>query len=295
MIVLCATGTMFFFNPMRRYCKGQPRVTCDTFFAIKNIVFYLNDFKLPLSKLNAMCRNSLQVDEVDCFVSKTMTNRFRFRFRFVYWTLPDDWLFCAQKQGDTDEVTHNIYRSALVLSNRMHNIWHYGCSYSVQCTHMWYTICMNRSLWWLRILRTFHISCISWPIKCRLCSIVRSFQFWSALYENDLRWSRTVVHYVTLVCNCQRWHSTVKRQRFKTNAWVTKSTAKCRNQMRRCRLGVQKGVLEVNVNNHQEQEQGRSNVVTLNGNACYFLRRCGGVDYHTWTSELENSLLQIGR
>ena len=44
------------------------------FFAIKNIVFYLNDFKLPLSKLNAMCRNSVQVDEVDCFVSKTMTN-----------------------------------------------------------------------------------------------------------------------------------------------------------------------------------------------------------------------------
>ena len=112
-----------------------------------------------------------------------------FRFRFVYWTLPDDWLFCAQKQGDTDEVTHSIYRSSLVLSNRMHNIWHYGCSYNVQCTHMWYTICMNRSLWWLRILRTFHISCISWPIKCRLCSIVRSFQFWSALYENDLRFN----------------------------------------------------------------------------------------------------------
>ena len=50
--------------------------------------------------------------------------------------------------------------------------------------------------------------------------------------------SRTVVHYVIQVCTCQK-----RSPRFQTNMRVTKSIAMCRIEMKRCRFGVQNGVL----------------------------------------------------
>ena len=49
--------------------------------------------------------------------------------------------------------------------------------------------------------------------------------------------SRTVVDYVIQVCTCRK-----RPPRFQTNMRVTKSTAMCRIEMKRCRFGVQNGV-----------------------------------------------------
>ena len=50
--------------------------------------------------------------------------------------------------------------------------------------------------------------------------------------------SRTVVHYVIQVRTCQK-----RLPRFQTNMRVTKSIAMCRIEMKRCRFGVQNGVI----------------------------------------------------
>ena len=50
--------------------------------------------------------------------------------------------------------------------------------------------------------------------------------------------SRTVVHYVIQVCTCRK-----RPPRFGTNMRVTKSMAMRRIEMKRCRFGVQNGVL----------------------------------------------------
>ena len=49
--------------------------------------------------------------------------------------------------------------------------------------------------------------------------------------------SRTVVHYVKQICNSRK-----RLPQFQTNVRVTKSIEMCRNQMKRCRFGVQNGV-----------------------------------------------------
>ena len=52
--------------------------------------------------------------------------------------------------------------------------------------------------------------------------------------------SRTVVHYVIKVCTCRK-----RLPSFQTNMGVTKSIAMCRIEMKRCRFGMQNGVLHL--------------------------------------------------
>ena len=61
---------MFFLIRSNVIAKDSQEGHVTRYFAIKNIVFYLNDFKLPLFKLNAMCQNSFQVDEATALCLK---------------------------------------------------------------------------------------------------------------------------------------------------------------------------------------------------------------------------------
>ena len=93
------------------------------------------------------------------------------------------------------------------------------------------------------------LHCFYWTHSVSLGSYTRQKAFEvgrvSALLKMNVRCrlhdpSRTVVHYVKQVCHCRK-----RLPRFQTNVRVTKPIEMCRNQMKRCRLDVKTGVLQL--------------------------------------------------